>query len=130
MANPGAGLVHPGLTAALQASGFYPSRCTIRRATSTRSSSGQVNGTLATLPGHADIPCRDAPMSTQGRGGDEIRRADGTVVVSPRRVALAGYWPNVAESDVARVDGVDRPIVTVDHDDQARTTTITTEYVH
>lgn len=129
MANPGAGLVHPGLVTALQASGFYPSTCTIRRPSTTRSASGQVNGTLATLPGHADIPCRDAPMSTQGRG-DEIRRADGTIVQTPRRVALAGYWPNIVESDVARIDGVDRPIVTVDHDDQARTTTITTEYTH
>lgn len=131
MPNPGAGgLVHPALVASLQAAGFYPSQCTIRRSSSTRSATGQVDGVLTTLPGHANIACRDSPVATQGRGGDEIRRADGSIVQTPRRVALAGHYPNIVESDIARIDGVDRPIVTVDHDDQTRTTTLTTEATH
>lgn len=131
MPNPAAGgLVHPGLVASLQASGFYPSRCTIRRSTATRSGTGQVNSAMATLPGHQDIPCRDAPFDSRNRGGDELNRPTGEVVATPHRVALAGHYPAIRESDVARIDGVDRDILTVDHDDEARTTTLTVEHVH
>lgn len=131
MPNPGAsGLVHPGLTGALQASGFHPSTVTIRRTTNTRSGTGQVNPGFVTLPGHTAIPCRDAPFDNRNRGGDQIRRTNGEIVVNPHRIALNGHYPAIRESDAARLDGVDRDIVAVDHDDQTRTTYLTVERVH
>lgn len=105
------GIVHPRLMERVQPN-FYPSLCTIQTTSTEQDEYGQEIGTVASLEGHTDIPCRIAPVIA-----DSERRTPQQVYVEGRfNVALNGYYPAIQEDMVAEVDGTSYGIEFVGHD--------------
>ena len=70
-------VMHPSLLARLTTH-FYPSTVTIQQYTATQDTDGAEIPTWANLAGHVALAC-----SRAAHGGDEQRRPDGTIAVSP-----------------------------------------------
>lgn len=112
------GIVHPGLLGSL-ATNFYPSACTIQRATESRDSFGQVSLSWANLAGHVDLACSVAePPPT----GEEVETTEQSYVRRSKRVALAGSYTSITEEDRAVIGGVNYDIERVSQDSQTKTT--------
>lgn len=117
MANP-QGIVHPDLLARLQPN-HYPGLCTIQQASVTADSYGELTKTWANLAGHVDLPCRMAP-STIGRS-NEVRGQAQLYQVQSFTIALAGYYPSIAETMRAVVGGANYDIEVARPDGQGAT---------
>jgi hypothetical protein len=93
-------LVHPGLTASLGRSGFFPSSCTIEAATATSDGFGQEQETWEAVSGLQAIGCAKAPLSAIER-----QAAGYTATDRVWHVLLKGAYPQIATAHRAVVDG-------------------------
>jgi hypothetical protein len=100
------------------AAGMFPNLCTIQSAATTINAMGApVVTPFANMTGLVDIPCHSAPPAIEDvRGSDELRKVDRTDTRQMRHVLLAGYFPTIALSMRAVVDGVAWNIVGVESD--------------
>lgn len=120
------GIVHPGLLAAL-AGNFYPSSCTIQRATESRDNFGQVTFAWANLAGHVGIGC--AVAEPQGDRAEETETTEQSYTPQRRRVALNGVYSAIAVQDRAVIGGVNYDIERVTTDSQGMTTYLDVQVV-
>lgn len=120
MAKPG--LVHPKMLDML--GDFFDSSCTIQEYTETQDEWGEPIQTWVDKIGHVDIPCSIAPS-----GGQEVKKADMTYVVSTHYIKLKGYYPEITEVMRAVVAGRNYDILLAGHDSRAKTTRLTVEVV-
>jgi hypothetical protein len=100
------------------AAGMFPNLCTIQSAATTTNTMGApVVTPFANITGLVDIPCHSAPPAIEDvRGSDELRKIDRTDTRQMRHVLLAGYFPTIALSMRAVVDGQPWNIVGVESD--------------
>ena len=103
---------------------FYPSTVTIQQYTATQDTDGAEVKTWANVAGHVDLAC-----SRAAQGGDEQRRPDGTIAVSPWRVAITGYYASITPKMRAVLGGVNYDILAVQHDSQSDQTYLVMEIV-
>lgn len=119
------GIVHPSLLARLTPN-FYPSLCTIQAGAESRDALGQSIRTWSNLAGHVDLPCAIAEPI---RPGEEVETTEQSFARRSKRVALAGLYPSITESQRAIVDGVTYDIERVAQDSQSMTTYLDVEIV-
>ncbi len=116
-------LFHPDMLERL--ADFFPALCTIQSQTETQDPvTGEISVTWANLAGHVDIPCAHGPS-----GGEEVKLADQTYVVSNYRLALSGCYPTITEKMRAVVDGTAFEILLVQANSHAMKTRILTRTV-
>ena len=115
-------LIHPSLLARLWR--FYPSTVTIQQYTAVQNTYGEEVKTWANLAGHIDLDCSKAAA-----GGREVKRPDGTIAVSPWRIAIAGIYASITPKMHAVLGGVTFDILDVQHDSQSKTTYLDCEVV-
>lgn len=120
------GIIHPGLLGSL-AESFYPSSCTIQRATESRDGFGQVSLSWANLAGHVSIACSVA--EPRGERAEETETTERTYNVTRRRVALAGVYTSIVVTDRAVIGGVNYDIERVTTDSQGKTTYLDVQVV-
>lgn len=119
------GIIHPGLLGSL-AESFYPSSCTIQRATESRDGFGQVSLSWANLAGHVSIACSVAEPPPRG---EEVETTEQSYVRRSKRIALNGAYTSITEKDRAVVGGVNYDIERVSHDSQGKTTYLDVQVV-
>ncbi len=107
-----------GVVALAQAAGMFPNLCTIQSAATTTNAMGApVVTPFADVSGLVGIPCHSAPPAIEDvRGSDELRKIDRTDTRQMRHVLLAGYFPTIALSMRAVVDGEAWNIIGVESD--------------
>lgn len=110
------GVVHPQMLGRVQPN-FYPSLCTVQSNTPAVDSWGQPIPDYSTLAGHANLPCRIAPRSTQERSTPAQ-----VYVTASHHVALGGYYPAIRETMQAVIDGLAYGIEGVEWDGNRKTT--------
>jgi head-tail adaptor len=115
-------IVHGSLLARLGR--FYPSAVTIQTRTATTSPSGEQTYTWANLIGHVALPCWIAFS-----GGQEIKRADGTIAITTHKIAIAGHYAGILPTMRAVSGGVTYDILAVAHDSQGATTSLLCQVV-
>ena len=115
-------LIHPSLLGRLWR--FYPSTVTIQQYTAVQNTYGEEVKTWANLAAHIDLDC-----SRASAGGSEVKRPDGTVAISPWRIALAGTYTTIVPKMRAVLGGVTYDILDVQHDSQSETTYLDCEIV-
>lgn len=120
------GIVHPGLLGSLAGS-FYPSACTIQRATESRDGFGQVTLSWANLAGHVGIACSVA--EPQGERSEETETTEQTYHMQRRRVALNGVYASIVVTDRAVIGGVNYDIERVAIDSQGKSTYLNVQVV-
>ena len=102
--------VHPVMLAALKR--FYPSLCTLRKATETLSDTGQITQTWADLTGFVNLPCRLAPAG----GSGESTGPDQVLTVGMYTCDIAILVVGLTTKERATVNGVEYGIVIVSYD--------------
>lgn len=102
-------MLHPDMLAGLVGN-FYPSLCTIQQTVSVEDGFGGT--TTEPLTGHGAIPCRIAPAA----GSRETKTPEQVFVSNAFHIALAGYYPGIAETMQAVVDSATYDIQSVQHD--------------
>ena len=115
-------LIHPSLLDRLWR--FYPSTVTIQQYTAVQDTDGAEIKTWANLAVHIDLDCSKAAA-----GGREVKRPDGTVAVSPWRIAIAGIHTSITPKMRAVLGGLTYDILNVQHDSQSQTTYLDCEIV-
>ncbi len=106
-----------GVVAMALAAGMFPNLCTIQELPGTLDSLGAPVMTFSDVSGLVDIPCHSAPPAIEDvRGSDELRMKDRTDTRQMRHVLLAGYYPTIALSMRAVVDGEAWNIIGVESD--------------
>jgi head-tail adaptor len=103
---------------------FYPSTVNIQVRTAVTSASGEQTFTWANLAGHVSLVCWVASS-----GGQESKRADGTVAFTSHKIAIAGHYPTIVPTMRAASGGVTYDIEAVAHDSQGRTTSLQCQVV-
>ena len=109
-------LIHHDLLTRLGAH-FFPSLATIQVVTLTPDSFGEPLESWNPLAGHADIPCRIAPVNASERASPNM-----TVAETTHTAILAGHYPTLKPTHQAVIDLTPYDIVGVEHDSQGITT--------
>lgn len=120
------GIIHPALLGSL-VTNFYPSACTIQRATESRDSFGQVLYAWSNLAGHVGLACSVA--LSRGERSDERETTEQTYSVERRRIALNGVYGSIVVKDRAVVGAVTYDIERVTTDSQGKTTYLDVQVV-
>jgi len=115
--------MHPSLLARLTTH-FYPSTVTIQQYTPARDTDGAEIKAWADVAGLVDLAC-----SRAAQGGNEQRRPDGTIAISPWRVAITGYYVDIVPKMRAVLGGVNYDILAVQHDSQSDQTYLVMETI-
>lgn len=97
---------------------FYPSWCRILyRTTPSISPLGEMQAGFPTLAGHDYIACRlSAKAGNTQEQASEVRTAESTYTSAMRHCGLDGYYPQITDTMIAVVDGVEYDIRGVVHD--------------
>lgn len=110
-----------------RATGLFVSLATIKQASNSQDSLGQVNLTptgFTTIAGCADIPCMRAPYAVNNPDADEQESPTMVAAFNPFHVLLNDYFPQIPEAEastgelIAIIDGVQHQIVGVESDSQ------------
>jgi len=116
-------IMHPSLLARMDH--FYNSTVTIQSYTAPQDSYGEESPkTWANIAGLVDMQC-----SRAAQGGDEVKRPDGTIAVSPWRIAISEYQASIVPKMRAVLGGVNYDILAAYHDSKGNTTSLDCEIV-
>jgi hypothetical protein len=104
---------------------FYPSTVTIQQATENVDAvTGEITVSWANFAGHVGLPCAHGPT-----GGQEIKRADETYVVSNYTISLPSHHTDITEKMRAVLDGVNWEILLVQASSHGMVTRLLTRVV-
>lgn len=115
-------LMHPSLLARMNH--FYNSTVTIQEYTPAQNSYGEEVKAWANLASHIDLQC-----SRAAAGGREVKRPDGTIAISPWRIAISEYKPSIVPKMRAVLGSANYDILAVEHDSKGNTTSLDCEIV-
>lgn len=115
-------IMHPSLLARMDH--FYNSTVTIQEYTAAQNTYGEEVETWANVAGLIDMQCSRAAV-----GGDEVKRPDGTIAISPWRIAISEYQASIVPKMRAVLGGANYDILAVHHDSKGNTTSLDCEIV-
>ena len=113
-------IMHPSLLARMDH--FYNSTVTIQEYTAVQNTYGEEVKTWVNVALHVDLQCSRAAV-----GGREVKRPDGTIAISPWRIAISGIHTSVVPKMRAVLGGANYDILVVQHDSKGNTTSLDCE---
>lgn len=115
-------IIHPLLMRDIR--NFYPSYCTIGNVVVTQDAANQPVSVWQDNVLLRGILCYVQPAS-----GAETRMRTQVIEINQWLIGLNGYYPTIAQTDQATVDGIIYNILRVAHDDNQTATYLTVEKV-
>ncbi len=113
-------LIHPRLLSSL-APTFYISSCTIQVATETPDALGQPIPAWANVVGLVNLPCAVAPFGGSTEASQR-NRSDSIIDAATHAIAIAGYYPAIANKMRAVIGAIAYDIIGAETDSHAKMT--------